>query len=895
MIDEVKELIMVDDKDKTAEIAYCIEKSDKFSIRYHSTDKVYDYHQKYRINRRINPKVIDPTSCRIYLGEQCLYDIATILDFATHIKVFFKGDKKPTAYRRQDLLFEYNVLRKNDAKQAFSYLKELANNIANEDNDFLDKQYEKLKFISEESVLAKYLNRVSIGIRNPPKFYLFPFGLNLSQETAVAKALSHQVSIIEGPPGTGKTQTILNIIANLLYTNKTVAVVSNNNAAIQNVYDKLEAENLSFFAAMLGNKNNKEEFFTCQKSTYPQICDLPSNKMFHGNTLEYHIVRIKEMLKAYNDLSKTKQNLEALKLEKSYFLKMYEQQATKMHYENYFKRLTLAQILSFLAELELMVIEGKKITFFFKLKALIQYKIFNFSIYKYPIEAIVLFLKRCFYEAQERELNKQSDLLEKFLKNSNFESLIEQYKSDSMILLKLHLSKKYNLDQKRPQFDNDSLWKNFDSFVKEYPVILSTTHSLRNCTGKDFLYDYLIIDEASQVDIVAGSLALSCAKNVIIVGDQKQLPHIVLKNTLPLFNDIFKRYTLAPAYHYNYSLLASASSIFKGAPKTLLKEHYRCHPKIINFCNKKFYNNELIILSKENSIENPLVLFKTVEGNHKRGKYNQRQIDVIKDEIIPRLNTKNFGIMSPFRQQVDQLSKDTQLDSEIEIDTVHKYQGREKDIVILSTVVDMENEFADDLKLLNVAISRAKNELYIVVSDNEKNKNMKDLVDYIKYNNLEIIDSKIYSIFDLLYQSYTPYLNKYLDKIKNISQFKSENLMNALIEEVLSMEQYSHLRHVPHYYLSQIVQDMTLLTEEEATFVRNKSHVDFLIYNQICNRPILAIEVDGISYHENNPSQLKRDAIKDQILSKCNLQIIRFATNGSNESDKLIAKLKEII
>ena len=91
-----------------------------------------------------------------------------------------------------------------------------------------------------------------------------------------------------------------------------------------------------------------------------------------------------------------------------------------------------------------------------------------------------------------------------------------------MELFKTHLLKKYNIDEDRKQFNSDYLWKDFISFTVEYPVILSTTHSLRNCTQKDFLYDYLIIDEASQVDIVAGGLALSCAKNVIIVGDLKQ-------------------------------------------------------------------------------------------------------------------------------------------------------------------------------------------------------------------------------------------------------------------------------------------------------------------------------------------------------------------------------------
>lgn len=91
---------------------------------------------------------------------------------------------------------------------------------------------------------------------------IFPFRYNLSQKTALDHALRSKISIIEGPPGTGKTQTILNILANLaVMQEKKVAVVSGNNAAVQNVRDKLEAEGYPFLVAGLGNNENKENFF----------------------------------------------------------------------------------------------------------------------------------------------------------------------------------------------------------------------------------------------------------------------------------------------------------------------------------------------------------------------------------------------------------------------------------------------------------------------------------------------------------------------------------------------------------------------------------------------------------------------------------------------------------
>ena len=114
------------------------------------------------------------------------------------------------------------------------------------------------------------------------------------------------------------------------------------------------------------------------------------------------------------------------------------------------------------------------------------------------------------------------------------------------------------------------------------------------------------------------------------------------------------------SYRYkNHCLLSSISTLFKGAPSTLLKEHYRCHPKIIEFCNRKFYNNELIILSDVKSDREPLVLCYTAEGNHDRKHYNQRQIDVIEKEVLPELRKKvdneNIGIISPYRVQKQNL------------------------------------------------------------------------------------------------------------------------------------------------------------------------------------------------------------------------------------------------
>ena len=115
------------------------------------------------------------------------------------------------------------------------------------------------------------------------------------------------------------------------------------------------------------------------------------------------------------------------------------------------------------------------------------------------------------------------------------------------------------------------------------------------------------MDEASQVDLATGALALSCAKNAVIVGDLKQLPNVVTSDVEKKADIIREHYNLNQAYDFSKkSILQSIVELLPSMPSTLLKEHYRCHPRIIQFCNQKFYDNELVIMTEDDNKENAL-------------------------------------------------------------------------------------------------------------------------------------------------------------------------------------------------------------------------------------------------------------------------------------------------
>jgi len=139
-------------------------------------------------------------------------------------------------------------------------------------DDPLRPEYEKLAFVRPESVLNSFLSGSPIESRSQDITPIFPFRCNLSQRAAVEKALTCSVSVIEGPPGTGKTETILNLIANIVAVqHMTVGIVSFGNAAVDNVRDKLDELGFGHVIGNLGRKEKREEFCARQAVRNTQV------------------------------------------------------------------------------------------------------------------------------------------------------------------------------------------------------------------------------------------------------------------------------------------------------------------------------------------------------------------------------------------------------------------------------------------------------------------------------------------------------------------------------------------------------------------------------------------------------------------------------------------------
>ncbi|WP_047237902.1 AAA domain-containing protein [Chromobacterium subtsugae] len=827
--------------------------------------------------KKRNSSVVKPIEKAMVYGER-------------YALVYYPGTAKPYLHKLDSISFVAQTALKESS--VFRYFANVAHarrdRASSSDQQTIAanviRQLEKLPSCADTALHAYCTGQN--GRQAPGEALIYPFGVNESQLAAVEQAFSAQISVIEGPPGTGKTQTILNILANILLRGKTVAVLSNNNAAVENVYDKLERFSLDHLVAKLGSQENRDNFFANQPP-WPSAEPEAAPEMAE---IQEMLARLKQHLHDHNRAAQLQAEIDELNIERRYL--QHWQKDSGVYVSVPLDKYGLsprktADLMAYLSHLG-----EQRVRLRDRFELLFNFKIFRTKPFAQLDDRLSFFhaLQMHYYDKALKDKEAALQTCRKSLARGNFTALLQELTISSMHYLKQHL---HTQDRGSDTFDAKTYRNHFDDFVKRFPIVGSSTHSIVNSIAPGTILDYVIIDEASQQDIVPGILALGCAKNLIIVGDSRQLAHIPVKLDLP-----------APADAYDcerYSLLDSCIAVFKDAvPRTLLKEHYRCHPRIIQFCNWQFYGNELIPMTQDKG-EAPLRLVLTAKGNHTRENTNQRELDSLlkvldgKGESI-EWDQDGRGFISPFRAQVKLSS--TCLPGDFVKDTVHKFQGRECDEIVFSTVLDKKRhnqerlDFVDDPRMVNVAVSRAKSRFTLVTGDEvftANNGHIAALIRYVEYyaEDGQIARAPVVSAFDLLYREFDQSLARLQTRLRpEDSRFQSEQIVAQLLREALSKEPYRTLTCHAQIRLNQVASSLNpALTERELAFMRNRASCDFVVYFKVGKTPLGVIEVDGGSH--DRPEQAMRDALKNSILTKSNIPILRLRTVESHIEEKI--------
>ncbi|WP_241546186.1 DUF2726 domain-containing protein [Enterococcus villorum] len=197
-----------------------------------------------------------------------------------------------------------------------------------------------------------------------------------------------------------------------------------------------------------------------------------------------------------------------------------------------------------------------------------------------------------------------------------------------------------------------------------------------------------------------------------------------------------------------------------------------------------------------------------------------------------------------------------------------------------------------------MAVSRAINKFTLVTGDEvftRNNQSLAALIRYIKYYASDefIYDSPVISAFDLLYKEYDRSLEKLHTRLNlKDSHFKTEQIMVSLLKDMLKEVEFTSLTFHMQIDLIQLISfKNNLFTKREIEFMNQKASCDFVIYYKVGKNPIGVIEVDGGS-HENKIQQ-ERDVLKNTILEKAKIPLLRLKTTEGNIERKTNIFLNE--
>ena len=733
-----------------------------------------------------------------------------------------------------------------------------------------------LNVINEEYTQSK---SVPITQKNLENFNpITPLALSDSQASVIENIERSKLVSVYGPPGTGKSQTIVNLVAHLIANGKTVLVASRMDKAVDVIADRLNDLGAPYLALRAGRLNY-------QKQLSYQLQDLLSNKVDLDEDVENNVLvdvsDMEDLLNSIRDLEQKAENI--IKLEKEW-TEVGQEVAEKkkitgipQYIRGKFKRSEIDTIKSLSEDLEKNLEKSgffasvNKYTAINKLKKVLQIDDFelnqgNLLKLNEELELADIICKAKDIEEEIQSMGnihvitekirtlkkKQKKLVTDILINKRREAL-KGLMRDQFKRQRLFIHSKSLIERKKSLQNRLLEAEDFKPLLEAFPCWCVRTYAVSGSLPmKPGLFDVAIIDEASQCDIASCFPILYRAKKAVIVGDDKQLPHLSFLETAKE-QSFMSKYEVADRYQlmwrFRTNSMFDIANYYSMHP-VLLDEHFRSLPPIINFSNREFYGNRIRVMRQNNPNDKILEIVHVPDGKvDYDATRNLPEIEALVKrvhEIIvdnERENPDNpitIGIISPFRAQVEQLKislskviSDYMMEKhKIEIGTAHTFQGDERDIILISWAF-ANNSFPQSLtflqkpNLFNVAVTRAKNKMINFVS--------KDFTD----------------LPDGLFRSYLSYIKEYDEK--------HEKIINKELDE--NTYKNSFEREV-----AETLRDLGY--EIQAGVDLGGVNADILVNNKF------VIECDGLK--DNIKSNMK-NMKKQAIIERCGFKVCRFS------------------
>lgn len=734
-----------------------------------------------------------------------------------------------------------------------------------------------LNIINEEYNLSKDKSVLIKDMKEVKDFYpITPLSLSDSQEKVIKNIDNNKFIAVQGPPGTGKSQTIVNLVAHLIANGKTVLVASRMDKAVDVVAERLNELGAPYLALRAGRLNY-------QKQLSYQLQDLLSGKVDLDSEFEDSIFAGIDDMKNHINMLKDAENKceQIIKLENEWrnVSKETQMQENSVGEPQFIKApLKKFEIESIAVIIKTLENNVEKTGFFAnianfggvnQLKKILKLKNFdvnyeNLNRLKSELETAELVYKlrkiesdiqktgnlHVLSEQIKQMKKKQKPLAVNILKNRRRESLKgllrDQIKRQRLIVhAKSLVEKRQNLQSRILETED------FKPLLEAFPCWCVTTYAVSGSLPlKPGMFDVAIIDEASQCDIASCFPILYRAKKAVIVGDDKQLPHLSFLEKAKE-QSFLSQYGIPDKYQLMWRFRTNSMfdlADYYSMNSVMLDEHFRSLPPIIEFSNREFYGGRMRIMKKDTGMDKVIEIVQVPDGKvDMDATRNLPEIEalvkylydiIVEDERKNPDNPVSIGVISPFRAQVEQLkvsiskviSEHMIRKHQIEVGTAHTFQGDERDVILMSWAY-ADNSFPQSLvflqkpNLFNVAVTRARNKVINFIS-----KDVKELPDG-------------------LFRHYTAYVEEYQNKLEAL---KNCNFDENIYKNSLEKEIAEAIRNLDH--------------EVKAGVEIAGLSADLLVDNKYI------IEVDGV---EDNKKSSVSNMKKQAILERCGFDVKR--------------------
>lgn len=734
-----------------------------------------------------------------------------------------------------------------------------------------------LNIINEEYNLSKDKSVLIKDMKEVKDFYpITPLSLSDSQEKVIKNIDNNKFIAVQGPPGTGKSQTIVNLVAHLIANGKTVLVASRMDKAVDVVAERLNELGAPYLALRAGRLNY-------QKQLSYQLQDLLSGKVDLDSEFEDSLFAGVDDMKNHINMLKGAENKceQIIKLENEWrnVSKETQMQENSVGEPQFIKApLKKIEIESIAVIIKTLENNIEKTGFFAnianfggvnQLKKILKLKNFdvnyeNLNRLKSELETAELVYKlrkiesdiqktgnlHVLSEQIKQMKKKQKPLAVNILKNRRRESLKgllrDQIKRQRLIVhAKSLVEKRQNLQSRILETED------FKPLLEAFPCWCVTTYAVSGSLPlKPGMFDVAIIDEASQCDIASCFPILYRAKKAVIVGDDKQLPHLSFLEKAKE-QSFLSQYGIPDKYQLMWRFRTNSMfdlADYYSMNSVMLDEHFRSLPPIIEFSNREFYGGRMRIMKKDTSMDKVIEIVQVPDGKvDMDATRNLPEIEalvkylydiIVEDERKNPDNPVSIGVISPFRAQVEQLkvsiskviSEHMIRKHQIEVGTAHTFQGDERDVILMSWAY-ADNSFPQSLvflqkpNLFNVAVTRARNKVINFIS-----KDVKELPDG-------------------LFRHYTAYVEEYQNKLEAL---KNCNFDENIYKNSLEKEIAEAIRNLDH--------------EVKAGVEIAGLSADLLVDNKYI------IEVDGV---EDNKKSSVSNMKKQAILERCGFDVKR--------------------